>query len=483
MRNNLMLNALAAALIALPASAALLPPQQDLPAAAMQADDAHPLWAPLQDLGYSPARWAELLTTDADGNGRTDFLDVAALTAAATGLGETRAELLAYAPDDALAGILAARPDAVAIDGIGAAFLTAKLSELPQLQALGATLLVWEPRTAPTACPAMCNARAVTQSDDAATLGFDGTGVTVAVLDSGINAAHSAFAGTTVEPQTNCVAPGAVDHGTHVASIAVGSDAGIFEGVATGANLWPLVALGTITTFQCAVDAVRTAHLTGTLPSGAAVGPIVATASLGLTVPPLGVTTLNGGQIDVFGFDRVAEKLPLAGVPFTVAAGNWIGTGIEITDVDENVLVGVNGVSQVSSPGFATQVITVGALTDFETRATFSALGPGKLDLGELQVKPDVMAHGFDTWGADAAVPAGGYILNSGTSMATPGVAGVAAILLQKDGTLTPAEIKQALRDGAETAWLINGLASEPLHPDFANGWGIVRAPNSLALV
>lgn len=470
-----------AALVLLPAAAALLPAAHATPGLSMQADPSLPLWGDLQGLGLPPARWAELLTGDADGNGLTDFLDVAVATAAAHGALDTRAELLAYAPDGALAALQAAHPDAVPIEGIGAAFLTAKLSELPSLRSLGATLLVWEPRTAPTACPALCNARTLAQSDDAATLGFDGTGVTIAVLDGGVDYTHPAFAGTTKEPQTVCAPASGIDHGTHVASIALGDDPGDFAGVATGANLWSVTAVGTLVELQCAVDAVRGAHLGGTLPSGAAVGPLVATGSFGLTVGGLGILTLNGGQVDLFGFDRVAEKLPLSGVPFTIAAGNWLGTVVEITDVDENTLVGVNGVNQVSSPGFATQVITVGAVSDFESRVSFSALGPGKLEYGQLQVKPDVMAHGLDTWGADQAT--GGYIQMSGTSMATPGVAGVVALLLDANPSLTPAEVKAALHDGAETAWLINGLASEPLHPDFANGWGLVRAPNSLALV
>lgn len=483
-----------AALLVLPAAAALVL-DHHAPALPMQADTAAPLWGDLQALGLAPARWAELLTGDADGNGLTDFLDLASATAAANGLLDTRAELLAYAPQGALAGILAAHPDAVAIEGAGAAFLTAKLSELPALKGLGATLLVWEPRASATStspCATDCLHRTNAQAPDAATLGFTGSGVTVAVLDTGLAAGHDAFVGKTVH-WTDCVGALATPadpngHGSHVASIATGNDPGDYKGIATGADLWSLRILdaagsGTLVNFQCAADAVRGAVLSGTFPdNGAAVTPLVATASMGLSVPLLGLTTLNGGQVDLFLFDRTAERIPQAGVPFTVAAGNWIGTGIEITDVDENALVGVNGVDQVSSPGFATQVITVGAVTDYEARASFSALGPGKLEYGELQVKPDVMAHGFDTWGANAAV-ANDYIQESGTSMATPGVAGIIAILLQKDGTLTPAAAKQALHDGAENAWLINGLAGEPLHPDFANGYGLAKAANTLALV
>jgi subtilisin family serine protease len=170
------------------------------------------------------------------------------------------------------------------------------------------------------------------------------------------------------------------------------------------------------------------------------------------------------------------------GTPFTIAAGNWVGTLVEVTDADENAVAGVNGVDQVSSPGFATGAITVGAVTDYQARATFSALGPGKRAGAGLEVKPDVMAHGFQTWGANAA-STHDYIQLSGTSMATPGVAGAVAILLDKDPSLTSAQIKAALHGGAENAWLVTGLAGEPLHPDYANGYGLAKAANSLALV
>jgi subtilisin family serine protease len=483
-----------AALLLLPAAAALAPAHHAAPGLTMQADASLPLWGHLQALGLSKARWAELLTGDADGNGRTDFLDAAVATAAAQGDLGTRAELLAYAPAGALGRILASWPGATAI-GDDAAFVTARLSELPQLEALGATMLVWEPRTyaestSPCSTAGACLHRDNVQAPDAATLGYDGTGVTIALLDSGIAAGHDAFVGKTIT-WTDCttLAPSAtpvdpVGHGTHVASIAAGDDGSDYKGVATGASLWELRILdadgtGTIDAFQCAIDAVRAAKLAGTGPGA---GPLMASTSTGLAVPPLGLTTLNGGQVDLLGWDRLADRLPAAGVPFTVSAGNWIGTIVEITDLDENVLVGVNGVNQVSSPGFATGVITVGAVSDFEARASFSALGPGKLEYGELQVKPDVMAHGLDTWGANAAV-ANDYVQMSGTSMAAPGAAGAVAILLQKDPSLTPAQAKAALRGGAENAWLITGLAGEPLHPDFANGYGLAKAANSLALV
>jgi subtilisin family serine protease len=483
-----------AVVLLLPAAAALAPNPTHAPSGlAMQTDLASPLWGDLQALGLGKARWADLLTGDADGNGRSDFLDLTVATAAARGLLDTRAELLAYGPADAIARIEAAYPGAVSPDGLGATFLTARLSDLGDLQARGATLLAWEPRayttdTSPCSTAGACLHRDNAQAPQAATLGYDGSGVTVAILDTGITANHDAFSGKTIT-WTDCAgslssASDPHGHGSHVASIATGNDGSDYKGVATGANVWSLRVLdasgsGSLAYFQCAVNAIRDAKTAGTGPGA---GPIVASASLGLGVPPLGITTLNGGDLDLFGFDHAADLLPIDGIPFTVAAGNWIGTGVEILDVDENVVLGVNGVDQVSSPGFANQVITVGAVTDYESRATFSALGPGKRAGSALTMKPDIMAHGFDTWGANAG-NVHDYIQLSGTSMATPGAAGIVAILLDKTPTLTPAQVKQALHDGADNAWLIAGFLGEPLQPDYANGYGLAKAANSLALV
>ncbi|RJS70385.1 MAG: hypothetical protein CW694_07785, partial [Candidatus Syntrophoarchaeum sp. WYZ-LMO15] len=101
------------------------------------------------------------------------------------------------------------------------------------------------------------------------------------------------------------------------------------------------------------------------------------------------------------------------------------------------------GLRTISSPGSASDAITVGA-TDWEMDyiAWFSSRGP--VGYGETgMIKPDVVAPGVDvvsTWYG------GGYASMSGTSMATPHVSGVVALMLQANSSLSPAEVKQILK-------------------------------------
>ena len=75
------------------------------------------------------------------------------------------------------------------------------------------------------------------------------------------------------------------------------------------------------------------------------------------------------------------------------------------------------------------------------------------------------MACGRFTYVANPENPSG-YFRGFGTSLSTPQVAGVAALLLQADSTLTPARVREALRRTADRA----------LHPDNYYGWGVIDA-------
>jgi subtilisin family serine protease len=236
---------------------------------------------------------------------------------------------------------------------------------------------------------------------------------------------------------------------------------------------------GTLAWFQCAVNWIKN--------SGSPRAD-VATMSAGLGVPPLGITTLNGETLDLFGWDAVAEQLPNADIPFTVAAGNWIGPLVEILDVDETTQVGVNGVNQVSSPGIAPKVVAVGAVTEYGVATHFTALGPGRIP---TQQKPDVAAMGFDTWGALTGTTTQ-YEQWAGTSMATPLAAGVIAILMDKDNTKSHTVYENALRNGAARECIIANSPTpgdcflgtqHPLDPNFVVGHGVVKASASLALI
>ncbi|MFD8210246.1 S8 family serine peptidase [Streptomyces sp. NPDC059695] len=275
-------------------------------------------------------------------------------------------------------------------------------------------------------------------ADKAWESGFDGTGVKIAVLDTGVDKTHDDLKTQVVGEKNFSASADAVDrvgHGTHVASIAVGTGAksgGRFKGVAPGAK----VISGKVLDDEGFGD--DSAVIAG-MEWAAAEGADVVNLSLGGPDSP-GVDPLEETV------DRLtAEK----GILFAIAAGNE----------------GETGPSSVGSPGSADSALTVGAVDKDDRLAPFSSTGPR---VGDGAVKPDVTAPGVAITAAAApgsAIdtrpgtphPAPGYLTIDGTSMATPHVAGAAAILKQRHPGWKSAELKGALtgstKGGAYTAF------------------------------
>jgi subtilisin family serine protease len=277
-------------------------------------------------------------------------------------------------------------------------------------------------------------------------LGYDGTGVTVAVLDTGIDADHPDLAGKVVGEQNFTESDTAGDrhgHGTHVAGIAAGTGAasdGEFTGVAPGADLLNAKVVGD--------------DGTG-LESGIIAGMEWA-AEQGADVVNL---SLGGPASD--GTDplsqAVNELTASHDVLFAVAAGN-------------------SGPSDhsVTSPGAADAALTVGSVNKAGELAASSGRGPR---LGDFAVKPDLTAPGVDITsaradGTELGPPVGDdYTTISGTSMATPHVAGAAAILRQSEPELTAAQLKARLAGSAVP------------HPEldvYQQGTGVLDIPAAL---
>ncbi|MET9729092.1 S8 family serine peptidase [Streptomyces sp. NPDC006458] len=251
--------------------------------------------------------------------------------------------------------------------------------------------------------------------------GYDGKGVKIAVLDTGVDATHPDLKTQVTASKNFTPAADASDkfgHGTHVASIAAGTGAksgGKYKGVAPGATILNGKVL----------DDSGSGDDSGILAGmewAAAEGADVVNLSLGGPDGP-GVDPLEAAV------DKLsAEK----GILFAIAAGN-------------------SGPESVGSPGSADSALTVGAVDDTDALAPFSSTGPR---VGDGAIKPDVTAPGVDITAASAKGsvieqevgenPAG-YLTISGTSMATPHVAGAAAILKQQHPTWTYAEIKGVL--------------------------------------
>jgi serine protease AprX len=257
--------------------------------------------------------------------------------------------------------------------------------------------------------------------------GDTGQGVKVAVVDTGIDPEHADFAGRIVAV-TDFTGEGTADnngHGTHVAGIIAGSGAasdGQYRGVAPGASLMAAKVLkGDGTGLMSDVMA----GIEWAVQQGAQV------INLSLGGPP---TPCDGSDA----LSATCDAAVQAGVVVCVAAGN-------------------SGPSarSVGSPGCARQVITVGAAvaspTDYDTIADFSSRGP----TADGRVKPDVALPGVDIAAARARGTSMGRPINdfytqaSGTSMATPHASGVAALILQKEPGLTPAQVKERMTRAA----------------------------------
>ncbi len=128
------------------------------------------------------------------------------------------------------------------------------------------------------------------------------------------------------------------------------------------------------------------------------------------------------------------------------AINNIVNNGTVVVAAAGNE--GFLGLRTISSPGSASKAITVGA-TDYEMDyiAWFSSRGP--VGWGNETIKPDVVAPGVDVVSTYYDGWDYGYAEMSGTSMATPHVSGVVALMLQANSSLSPAEIKQILKKTA----------------------------------
>lgn len=247
--------------------------------------------------------------------------------------------------------------------------------------------------------------------------GFTGNGVRIAVLDTGVDTSHPDFAGRIAEVRdfTGSTDGKDVDgHGTHVASIMAGSGAasgGRYKGVAPEATLL----VGKV----CAGDECNESALLAGMQWAAEQGARVVNLSI--------------SQADTPGRDLVEEAIDELsakhGTLFVVAAGND----------------GDLGSGSVGSPSTADAALSVAAGTRDDGVGSFSGRGPRA---GDAAVKPEIAAPGVDITAARSSTserPGDQYTQLSGTSMASPHVAGAAALLVQKHPKWTSGQLKAAL--------------------------------------
>ncbi|WP_189781218.1 S8 family peptidase [Streptomyces capitiformicae] len=256
--------------------------------------------------------------------------------------------------------------------------------------------------------------------------GFTGKGVTVAVLDSGVDETHPDLKGVEIAQKNFSESPDVKDrfgHGTHVASILAGSGAksgGRYKGVAPDVKLLDGKVL--------ADDGLgETSDIVAGMQWAVDQGAQVVNMSL--------------GSPDTPGVDpKEAAVARLSGKAlFVVAAGN---AGDEP--------------STLGSPGSAPAALTVGAVDKQDRIADFSSRGPN----ADGSPKPDITGPGVDITAAlttQSDVPSSeGYVSQSGTSMASPHVAGAAALVLQQHPDWSGARLKALLTGSAKPNPLLN---------------------------
>ena len=254
--------------------------------------------------------------------------------------------------------------------------------------------------------------------------GLSGAGVTVAVLDTGVDADHPDLAGQVTGAANFTSDPVATDdngHGTHVASLVAGTGAaaaGARRGVAYGAHLLAGKVLG-------ANGQGQISWVIAGMQWAVAQGANVVSMSLG--------GQAGSPSIDDPVVQALDDLTASSGALFVVAAGN---SG--------------SGRFTVQSPGVAPSALTVAAATANDSTAFFSSRGP---TLGDFRLKPDIASPGVSIIGAKAGARTGNvYTTFSGTSQATPQVAGAAALLMQQHPDWSWQQVKATLIDTADLA-------------------------------
>ncbi|MCY8916785.1 S8 family peptidase [Bacillus atrophaeus] len=275
-------------------------------------------------------------------------------------------------------------------------------------------------------------------------ISLDGSGVTIAIVDSGIHphedlispknriiAFYDAFQDKEVEPSDDG------GHGTHCAGCAAGNGMSSnkkYRGLAHNANL-----VG-VKVFQ------GRSTLTTTIMKGVQ-WCIDNREKYGINVMSLSLGGTANASAENDPLCRMLRQAQKEGIVVLAAAGN----------------TGRRGPKTIESPGIEPEIITVGATNDFNTVekdndivVDFSSRGPTK----DGVTKPDVVAPGTSIVSLrspgsdyDREEPmrrvGENYCWMDGTSMATPIVAGLAALLIQAKPDAKPAEIKRAIEEGA----------------------------------
>jgi subtilisin family serine protease len=327
--------------------------------------------------------------------------------------------------------------------------------------------------------------------------GYDGEGIVIAVLDSGVDNEHRSLNDFDDEDDEPDLDPnsysdqkwvagydatsqasnpdGSQDpddgqgHGTHVAGIALGTgdSSRVHIGAAPGSFLVDIKVLtdsggtnsqNSLNGIQWMINNVDTDWGNG------ARGIQIGQMSFGSIGNPI---QQDSGDNGTGAEARLVNNATYdAGIACIIAAGN-------------------DGIQRIASPGSADGAITIGSADNSDSinrtddfMASYSNSGPRESDNDDDEwdeLKPDLVAFGSGIYSASAATGTSfpgsprpeadsSYESKDGTSMATPLVSGVVALMLQADSGLTPIEIKDILRNSSEQK-------GNPSEPSVSNRW------------
>ncbi|MGB0151008.1 MAG: S8 family serine peptidase [Candidatus Poseidoniaceae archaeon] len=287
--------------------------------------------------------------------------------------------------------------------------------------------------------------------------GYDGSGVTVAVIDTGIDGLHVGLDdmdddNSTDDPKiigfydpvnnpdkvngTEVFPYDDQGHGSHCAGTVAGTGAPTYEhpGMAPGAFL---VGVKVLDAGGSGSFAVVMAGMQWTVDYRYEYNIRAASMSLG------GPGAIEWTSSEEDSVNRMSNEMVRAGITMLIAAGN-------------------NAVSaQIGTPGSSEDAITVGALDKDTSIAIYSSQGPTE----EGRIKPNVAFVGSDVMSV-AHNTGDGYVAFSGTSMATPGTAGTVALMLQANPDLSPFDVRNILQETATYRECHYMLANEPCAED-----------------
>ena len=281
--------------------------------------------------------------------------------------------------------------------------------------------------------------------------GYDGAGATVAIIDTGLDGNHSSLDDQDDDPTTYDPKiigfydpvnnPGNTNgtdfpyddqgHGSHCGGTTAGTGAPTYDhvGMAPQAHLIGVKVLdaggsGSFATVMAGMQwTIDTMHQYNTK-----------AASMSLGGPgPIEWTSSEEDSVN-----RQGNEMVRAGIALFIAAGNSAGPGT------------------IGTPGSAEDVITVGALDKDTTIAEYSSEGPTE----EGRIKPNIAYMGSNIMSVEAN-SGDQYTGMSGTSMATPGAAGVGALMLQANPDLTPFDMRNILQETATYRWCTYPLSPE----------------------